>query len=336
KKLILRNNKITIIPPEIEKLTRLETLDLSGNSIVNFYSKICSLKNLKILNLNNNRIKTIPLQIKNLTKIISLHLSNNNLSLLPNQIYELSNLRELDISKNNIEAIDDNISKLSKIQKIWINGLPLKKFPDQEFFPKTLKCLYAYSNITTNNTDSNYYKLSKIKGNSLNAFKLYKNNSNTEINMTDKKQIKNKIFISYSHKDEIWLSKLKVHLKVLSHHLNIDIDVWDDKRLITGDNWKKEIIYALNSSGIAIMLVSADFLASEFINREEIPNILSNSKNQGTKILPIIVKPCMFNKSKLSEYQALNSPTTPLSKLTENDVEEYLVKLSEEIYALLN
>lgn len=336
KKLILRNNKIKMIPQEIEKLKKLETLDLSGNNINNFYSKVCTLKKLKILNLNNNKIKTIPIQIKQLTNLLSLHFSNNSISKLPTEIFYLENLRELDISNNNIEKLDNNIMVLQNLRKLWINNLPINKFPKIGYFPKSLTCLYAFS--TSNHlTDINphYKNLSRIKGNSLKYLNIFESTtvSKNELSTSMENKIKtNKIFISYSHNDKIWLEKLQQHLKVLTSHFQIDLEIWDDNKLQTGDVWKEKIITSLKEAGMAIFLVSTNFLASEFINKEEIPPILKNAEENGTLILSIILKPCLFDESKLGKYQALNTPSHPFSKMNENEVDEYFVKLVRQIH----
>lgn len=81
------------------------------------------------------------------------------------------------------------------------------------------------------------------------------------------------VFISYSHKDKQWLERLKVHLKPFVD--DISIDVWDDTRIRVGDDWQGEIESALNKAKVAVLLISADFLASEFIKNNEIPNILA-------------------------------------------------------------
>lgn len=342
KKLILRNNKIRVIPQEIEKLKRLQTLDLSGNNISNFYAKICSLRNLKILNLNHNKIKTFPIQIKNLNKLTCLHISHNKISKISNEIYNLQNLRELNISHNKITRIDNQLINLKNLRKFWICGLPLNVFPEHFFIPKSLICLYAFSpSITNYEADIQYQQLSSIKGNAISYFtdlnydliiQNYNQPKITEMKNTIKK---NKIFISYSHKDSVWLEKVRNHINVLKNHLEINIEVWDDNKLEVGDVWKEEIKQSLEEAGIAIFLVSTDFLSSNFINKEEIPPILENAKSKGTIILPIILKVCYFEKSKLGKYQALNTPSLPFSKMSENEIDEHLVELIKKIHKIM-
>ena len=80
------------------------------------------------------------------------------------------------------------------------------------------------------------------------------------------------IFISYSHKDQEYLNRILVHLKPIGKE--DEIDTWSDLRLRPGDQWRKEIALALDQAAVAILLVSADFLASDFIVENELPPLL--------------------------------------------------------------
>lgn len=342
RKLNLSNNRIKEIPREIESLKFLQTLDLSNNQIQNIYSKFFNLKNLRILNLNNNKIKSLPIQILKLSSLISLHISNNSIEDLSESFFTLHNLRELDLSKNNIKKLPSEIKYLNNLRKLWLNNLDLKQFPEQELKNhKSLKALYCFGRHNSNEgTNATFLNLTKIKGNSLTQLKFLE--AQIEIvkeveNLKDKhiEPLKNKIFISYSHRDKYWLGRIKTHLKVLKNSLNIEFDVWDDERLETGDNWKERIENSLNDSGIAILVVSTDFLASEFITKWEIPPLLINAKKNGVKILPIVVEPCMFNYSVLSQYQAANDPNKSLSTLTVPEAENHLLTLTRDIKKIL-
>lgn len=103
-----------------------------------------------------------------------------------------------------------------------------------------------------------------------------------------------KIFISYSHKDGKWKDRLVKQLKVLA--LEGFCDVWDDQRIAVGDDWKPEIENALNEADIAVLMVSADFLVSNFIRTEEVPRILERRKTEGLWVIPVFVKPCQWEK----------------------------------------
>ena len=71
-----------------------------------------------------------------------------------------------------------------------------------------------------------------------------------------------------------------------------------------------------------ILLISADFLASDLIVEDELQSILHGAEEKGTLIIPIILKPCRFTRERsLNEFQAINSPDEPISVLGEYDRE---------------
>jgi len=129
---------------------------------------------------------------------------------------------------------------------------------------------------------------------------------------------RNRVFVSYSHRDERWLRRMLVHLRPLQNEGVID--VWSDTRLRPGDDWKSEIEQALESASVAVLLVSADFLASEFVVENELPPLLRAAETNGTAILPVIVGPSGFLETpSLRRFQAVNDPRAPL--LAMNDWE---------------
>ncbi len=138
-----------------------------------------------------------------------------------------------------------------------------------------------------------------------------------------------RIFISYSHKDVRWLKRLQVHLRPLEREGVIDL--WDDTKIAAGINWREAIETAIESSTAAVVLVSADFLASEFISEYELPTLLERAQAGGTIILPLIVAPCYYVGSRVEVFQAINSPIKPLTEMTSSERERTFVKLTEAI-----
>ena len=117
---------------------------------------------------------------------------------------------------------------------------------------------------------------------------------------------RSKIFVSYSHADSAYLDRLLVHLKPL-HKLG-DVAYWSDQQIRPGKDWKAEINTALQAAGIAILLISPDFLASDFIVDHELKPLLAAAQVRGTRILPIVVRPCRYLRDpELSVFQAFNS-----------------------------
>ncbi len=138
-----------------------------------------------------------------------------------------------------------------------------------------------------------------------------------------------KVFISYSHQDAKWLKRLQVHLKPLEQEGIIDL--WDDTKIAAGTLWQDKIQEALETARVALVLVSADFLASDFIVEHELPKLLSRAVSGGTTIIPIILSPCLFNKSGLAIFQAANPPNKSLSDLDHTRQERVLMHVAEAV-----
>lgn len=142
------------------------------------------------------------------------------------------------------------------------------------------------------------------------------------------------VFVSYSHKDRDWLDRLRVHLKPLEREGLLDL--WDDSRISVGDEWRHEISGAISSAKVAILLVSADFLASDFIANNELPPLLNAARTKGAAIIPVLLRPSRFEYTKeLAHYQSLNPPSAPLSSMPEHEQESMLVELSAQIQKML-
>lgn len=127
------------------------------------------------------------------------------------------------------------------------------------------------------------------------------------------------IFISYTHEDEVWKDRIVAHLAPLRRSGRVDI--WDDRRIATGADWSKEVAEAMDTADVAVLLISADFLASDFILNEEIPRLLGRRQREGLVILPVIVRPCAWGMVDwLSRIQVLPKDGEPLSYYDNQDI----------------
>ena len=122
------------------------------------------------------------------------------------------------------------------------------------------------------------------------------------------------VFISYSHKDKRWLEELQTHLKPFVR--NEKIALWDDKQIDPGAQWQEEIAQALQSAQSAVLLVSPDFLASDFIAEKELPPLLDAAKQRGLTIYWIAVSTSAYEQAGIDRYQCANNPARPLDKLS--------------------
>ena len=143
---------------------------------------------------------------------------------------------------------------------------------------------------------------------------------------------RNTIFIFYSHKDEKWLERLNVHLKPLERSGKVSIERFDGHRI----KWKEEISLALIYAKISVLLISADFIASDFMSDEVLNALLSTTENDKAVILSIILNPSGFKRTKLYKFQAINHLNKPLISLTEGEQENILLQVSDAIDDALN
>jgi len=142
------------------------------------------------------------------------------------------------------------------------------------------------------------------------------------------------LFISYSHKDEQWLLKLKPFLQELER--KDVIQLWDDREIRPSEEWKKEIDKALSSAKAAVLLVSQDFLASKFIRDEELPYLDNAAQTRGLSIFWVPLSASTAKDAGISKYQAIINPDKPLDTIQNpGETNEQFVLIYEKIKDVL-
>lgn len=148
-----------------------------------------------------------------------------------------------------------------------------------------------------------------------------------------KKQRTN-IFISYSHAAEEetrWVARMRTHLEGLVR--SSDFEIWDDSRIEPGQKWRDEIGRAIDRTKVAILVLTADFLASSFIQEAELPALLEAADAEGATILCVYGSDVYLSgiSNRLLNYQFVNEPTKPLQALPEADRETVFKKLCRSV-----
>jgi formylglycine-generating enzyme required for sulfatase activity len=143
---------------------------------------------------------------------------------------------------------------------------------------------------------------------------------------------RDQVFISYSHADSEWLKRLQTMLAPLQRQGALD--VWADTRIQPGQLWKEEIEKALARAKVAVLLVSPDFLASEFIARHEFPTLLEAASKEGLIIFWVPVRHSLYEETDIARYQAAYDPRTPLSTLTAAEQDAALVQIAKKLRAV--
>lgn len=140
------------------------------------------------------------------------------------------------------------------------------------------------------------------------------------------------LFISYSHKDERWLEKLKQFLLPLEQEGLLR--VWDDTKITPGAEWLTEIRDALGLARVAVFLVSQDFVNSPFITEKELPSLTEAAANRGCLIYWIAVSSSTFETTPLAKYQAASKE--PVDLMSEPERNRVLADISRKLKAAIS
>lgn len=146
----------------------------------------------------------------------------------------------------------------------------------------------------------------------------------TDSYRTLSKEVRNQIFISYSHEDGKWRDELRKHLAPLRNTALLE---WDDTKIPWGEDWREEIEQALAATRIAVLLVTPTYLSSDFINTTELPLIFAARKRGDLQVVPIAIRHSVVEGTALAELQFANDLAAPLSTFKDNERDRMLSEL---------
>jgi hypothetical protein len=136
-----------------------------------------------------------------------------------------------------------------------------------------------------------------------------------EVNMADALPLR--AFYSYSHKDEFLRDSLESHLSLLKRQGVIS--EWHDRRLVPGTDWAGGISKELESADIILLLVSADFLASDYCYEAEMMKAMQRHESGNSIVLPIILRPCDWSGAPFGRLQGLPKDAKPITTWDDRD-----------------
>ncbi len=114
------------------------------------------------------------------------------------------------------------------------------------------------------------------------------------------------VFICYSRQDSQFFEELLTHLKP---YIRMGaITAWSDQQIAPGSKWFDEIKDALAKTSVAVMLVSPDFLASDFIHEHELGPLLKEAEDGGVTIIWVLIRDCAWKETPLKDIGSLVSP----------------------------
>ncbi len=139
------------------------------------------------------------------------------------------------------------------------------------------------------------------------------------------------VFIGCSPEDQPYLEQLRIHLKPLEGNF---IQIWDEDSVSPGEQYCTEIDRIISVADVAVLLVSADFLASSEMTNYVLPPILEKVRLNAMTILSVMIGYCALQHSSLASYKPINNPTQPLKIMTEGEQEMVWQKVAQAIRAI--
>lgn len=140
-----------------------------------------------------------------------------------------------------------------------------------------------------------------------------------------------RLFYSYSHKDEALRDELAKHLKILERQ-NV-LDSWHDRDIAPGADWDRDISQNLLDADIILLLVSVDFMASDYIWGKELKVALERHEKGEARVIPVILRETDWIGGPFSHLQALPRDGRPVSSFSSND--EAFAAIAREIRAVV-
>ncbi len=138
------------------------------------------------------------------------------------------------------------------------------------------------------------------------------------------------VFICYNRKDEKEKDKLVTHLGVLRHANQIEL--WTDESITPGAYRQQEFDRAINQSKVAVLLVTANFLTSDFIVNNIVPQLLERRKRESLIIFPVIAKACAWKRADwLTRMNVRPKNGRPIWSDSGSHIDEDLARITEEI-----
>jgi len=126
-----------------------------------------------------------------------------------------------------------------------------------------------------------------------------------------------KAFISYSHKDEALRNELESHLAMLRR--SGVIETWNDRRIVAGTEFDSEIDAHLESSQLILMLISADFLSSNYCYDIEMGRAMQKHSEGSAVVIPVILRPCDWHSSPFKNIMATPTDAKPVTMFGNQD-----------------
>lgn len=118
-----------------------------------------------------------------------------------------------------------------------------------------------------------------------------------------------RIFFSYAHQDESWREELEKQLSILQ--LQGQVTFLHDRHIQAGQEWGREIDSYLNSADVILLLISPDFMASEYCLQVEVKRAMERYEAGEACVIPVILRPILWQEAPFGKLSALPTNAKP-------------------------
>ena len=139
------------------------------------------------------------------------------------------------------------------------------------------------------------------------------------------------VFFSYAHADEAFRNRLEVALAMLKRQGLIE--TWHDRRIMPGEDFANAIDANLEQADIILLLVSPDFLDSDYCYEGEMRRALERHNAGSAAVVPIIVRPCPWHDAPFGRLQALPTDGKPIAKYS--DIDDAYLEIADGLRRLI-
>jgi TIR domain len=120
------------------------------------------------------------------------------------------------------------------------------------------------------------------------------------------------LFYSYAHEDESLREQMEKHLRLLRRQGLIS--EWHDRQIVAGTQWARQIDNHLETASVILLLISSDFLASDYCYDLEMQRALERNSRGEAQVIPIILRPCEWRNAPFATLQVLPRDGLPVTE----------------------
>jgi internalin A len=207
----------------------------------------------------------------------------------------ISTRRLLAIIRSDFERIHRDIRNLHPVQMVPVPQYPELTIPYKKLEVMEQKGIRQFTEVIGDDViDLNVQDL--LRGVDLEGTR------GKETKMEERKQTA-RLFYSYSHKDESFKNELETHLKLLQRQGLIES--WSDRNINAGEDWKQKIDENLERADIILLLISADFIASDYCYEKEMKRALERYEKKEARVIPVVIRDVNWRIAPFAKLQAL-------------------------------